>query len=336
MRAQAEGEPGRTSSDVAAAPVFVVGSPRSGTTLLYHQLVSAGAFVNYRVETLAYNLIRPAYRDLRSERDRERFLADWLRGFLFARSGLDADEAAVIVRRSRSTGEFLRGLMDAMALRQGKPRWAECTPDHGLYLPDIAADFPTARIVHIVRDGRDVAASLERQGWIRPLPGDAARGLETAGCYWSWVVERTRRAGAALGDRYVEVRFERLVAEPARTLAELGRSIDHYLDHERIRRDGIGSVHAPNSSFRTGAGADSSPVGRWRSLPAARLGSLERDIGATLERFGYERSQEPTRLPSLRRRLLHARFSTRHRLRATSLGPRLIDASPIVSDSPVA
>src|SRR5271165_2730316 len=48
----------------AKAPVFVLGCPRSGTTVLYHMLLSAGNFAVYRVESNAINLIEPAFGDL--------------------------------------------------------------------------------------------------------------------------------------------------------------------------------------------------------------------------------------------------------------------------------
>ena len=74
----------------------------------------------------------------------------------------------------RNAGDFLRIVMEAIARKQGVDRWAESTPLHLLYLPLIKKLIPEALVVHIIRDGRDVTASLYRIGWIRPLPWDRA------------------------------------------------------------------------------------------------------------------------------------------------------------------
>jgi hypothetical protein len=72
------------------SPVFVLGAPRSGTTLLYHMLVSSSQFANYRAETHIFNLLGPKFGDLNKPARREKLLAAWLESFQFERSGLDA------------------------------------------------------------------------------------------------------------------------------------------------------------------------------------------------------------------------------------------------------
>ncbi len=62
----------------STAPVFVVGSPRSGTTLLYHMLLSAGGFARYRAETHVFNTLAPRFGHLRRERDVAEALRTWL------------------------------------------------------------------------------------------------------------------------------------------------------------------------------------------------------------------------------------------------------------------
>ena len=57
----------------ARSPVFVVGSARSGTTLLYHLLLSSGSFVNYRGEPAVFDLMLPKFGDPARRRNRERF-----------------------------------------------------------------------------------------------------------------------------------------------------------------------------------------------------------------------------------------------------------------------
>ena len=187
--------------------------------------------------------------------------------------------------------------MGETARKQGVARWADCTPDHLLYLAQIKKEIPDALVVHILRDGRDVALSLDKQAWIRPFPWDRDKSVLVAGLYWQWIVNKGRENGRALGADYTEIHFEDLIQNPGSTLEKLGQFIDHDLDYDRILKVGIGSVSSPNTSFdpksdQTGF----NPVGRWRSnFPAGQLAAFENLAGNTLESLGYERTTAGTR-----------------------------------------
>lgn len=277
------------------APVFVLGSPRSGTTLLYHMLLSAGNFAVYRAESQVFNLLEPRFGDLKVDRNRRALLDAWERSTLFTKTGLDADEVEPeVMANCRNAGDFLRIVMEAMARKQGVERWADCTPDHLLSIRRIKQTIPNALVIHIIRDGRDVALSLEKQHWIRPLPWDHGKELEAAALYWEWVVNQGREQGKTLGRDYQEVRYEDLVANPQATLSRLGEFIAQELDYAEIERVGIGSVSQPNSSFGRESGSGKfQPVARWKtSLSPQRLSELESLIGTTLHSLGYELGSE--------------------------------------------
>jgi len=72
-------------------PVFIVGSARSGTTLLYHLLLSSGGFAIYRGETHAFNLMGPRFGRLGKRADRDRLMDAWLASEFLRRSGLEAE-----------------------------------------------------------------------------------------------------------------------------------------------------------------------------------------------------------------------------------------------------
>ena len=274
------------------APVFVVGSPRSGTTLLYHMLLSAGGFAVYRSETNAFNILETHFGPLASVENRRRLMDSWLRSKLFRVSGLDAEQirARVLEPGCRNGGDFLRIVMGEVARRQNVERWADCTPEHALYVSRIKETIPDALVIHIIRDGRDVALSMSRLAFPRTLPWDRERRLVVAGLYWGWMVRHARRSGRTLGRDYLEVRFEELVSHPRETLLSLSRFIGQDLDYDRILEVGIGSVSDPNSSFKAGGrGGGFQPVGRWReALDPAGLQALEDCVGGLLEALGYE------------------------------------------------
>ena len=72
-------------------PVFIVGSPRSGTTLLHHMLVSSGGFALYRTESGVFAILGPRFGDLSVRRNREQLMEHWLRSDLFMLTGLDSE-----------------------------------------------------------------------------------------------------------------------------------------------------------------------------------------------------------------------------------------------------
>jgi hypothetical protein len=279
----------RATSARSKAPVFVLGSVRSGTTLLYHMLLSSGGFAVYRTESHAINLLEPRFGDLRKRKNREKLMKAWLASKLFQVSGL---EAAPIENRvldeCSNGGNFLRTVMEEIARTQGMERWADCTPEHLAYLPRIKETIPDALIIHIIRDGRDVALSLEKQKWIKPLPWDRNPPLIAGAAYWDWIVRKGRRDGRLFGNDYCEVRFEDLIGNPRVVLSRLSEFIEHDLDYDRIQQSGIGSVSEPNTSFSPGAEGSFNPIGRWReSLSQEELTRLEGMIGTTLQELGY-------------------------------------------------
>jgi len=144
-------------------------------------LLSAGRFAVYRAETHLFNVLLPRFGDPGHAANRSAMAEAFIRSDMFRVSGLDAGAFRREIEAScRSAGDFLRLFMEAICRAQGTDRWAETTPVHVLHVPDIKATIPDALFIHVVRDGRDVAVSMMKQGWVRPL----ARGSERAraGC----------------------------------------------------------------------------------------------------------------------------------------------------------
>jgi hypothetical protein len=175
------------AADGGAPPIFVIGSPRSGTTLLRlmldsHPHISCGEETHFLRDLEAivgrnWNLVQTYGLD-----------RDW---WLSHIRGLYADFQAEVLARS------------------GKSRWAEKDPTYTLHLPFIEELFPDALYVHLLRDGHDVVASFkDRWGY-----ASAARAARTE---WARYVDAAQALGARLpADRYLELRYERLVTEPA-------------------------------------------------------------------------------------------------------------------------
>ena len=92
-----------------------------------------------------------------------------------------------------------------------------------------------------------------------------------AGLYWEWMVNKGQEDGLKLGRDYIEVHFEDLIERPRDTLTKLGNFIEHDLDYDRIQQVGIGSVIAPNTSFKAERQEEQfSPIGRWKKAYSLR------------------------------------------------------------------
>jgi hypothetical protein len=243
--------------------VFVLGSPRSGTTFLGASIGSLPGFVDLG-EVAPFKAAIPKL------------------------AGLPADEVAPRLRSILETSRRLGLLGGLRALEQ--------TPEAAFVAPALAIAYPAARFVHIVRDGRDVVCSLFERGWLsagrtgaddarHPYGAEprfwveAGRGAEFAGASdtrraaWAW--RRYVEAARGFSDRAVEVRYEQLATDPefvALTLA--------------------GFLDAPEDPLvQALRGAHASSVGRFeRDLSPQQLAEVESEAGDLLHELGYLRS----------------------------------------------
>ena len=99
------------------------------------------------------------------------------RGLARLRSELSGDPYA-------ACGEFARSLLDKVAEKAGADGWVEMTPPNAIRAGELLRMFPDAKLVHSVRDGRNVAASVARMNW----------GPDTIGEALEWWAERLREA----------------------------------------------------------------------------------------------------------------------------------------------
>jgi hypothetical protein len=266
-------------------PIFVIGCGRSGTTVVFHALAEHPAFAwisNYsnRFGDAAFWLqlakLRhaPLVRGLgkRSWRPRPvegyRPWVDCFDGFNRPSRDLDA----------RDCSDQICARMQAMVARhlgvQGKPRFAaKYTGWSRIHFMDRA--FPDARYVHVIRDGRAVAASLLEvgfwEGWRGPSqwrwgplsPEHAEMWAASdssfpvlAGIQWKLLIENIRAAGARIGERYTELRYEEFVADPQAAIAGLREWAALEPDPRHIDRISQLGVRAVGDKWRKSLGVD--------------------------------------------------------------------------------
>ena len=241
--------------------VFVVGSPRSGTTFVGSSLGAQPGFVDL-------DEVSP------------------LKAAIPELAALPPHEAAPRLRR---IVERVRRLALVRHLRG-----VEQTPETSYVLAAALAAYPRARAVHVVRDGRDVVCSLLERGWLGddrtggddaglPYGGHArfwveperaeefARASEATRAAWAW--RRYVTAARAAPERTHELRYEELVANPAEAAARVAAFLGS--DPEPLA-ESFGLVHDRSA-------------GRWRrDLDSEQVADVEREAGALLRELGYE------------------------------------------------
>jgi Sulfotransferase family len=200
------------------APVIILGVSRSGTTLLKEILDNHPELAippeSYFVTQLwARHGERP---------DPDKFAADLGRLARIRDWGVTPGDVRARLPASPNFADAIQAVYRTYAEMRGKPRFGDKTPAYMQHLDVIARAFPSAVYVHLVRDGRDAGLSFvemrrrPRFNWARP------RGLAAFAAQWGREVAGARRFGRELGaDRYLELRYEDLVADPESTLRAL-------------------------------------------------------------------------------------------------------------------
>jgi len=242
--------------------IFVVGYPRSGTTLL-QSLITALATDPVVVsfpETHYFNVIEKSLspdRDGRVTIDAVRNHLDLIRektGLDLTETELDPLRAAASEGRvdSRSVFEWiiqsnLRRRNEFASLERRPFRWLEKTPYHANFLERILTLYPRARAVHIVR--HPVAAVLSRQ---RNFPFNQDTPLEELARHWDHMLANVERARARFPEKVISVQYENLVTRLSQVVTQLQSFLAIILDISRMdrRRKTAAAVRLPGEPWK--------------------------------------------------------------------------------------
>ncbi len=240
--------------------VFIVGSPRSGTSFVARSIGSLPGFVDLG-EVTPLKASIPA---------------------------LTRDPVEQAGRGVRHRLEMVRWLALVPGLRG-----VEQTPEFAFVLPAAMSAYPQALAIHMIRDGRDVACSLLERGWLRKNHGGRDDAHQPYGAYarfWvepelteafenvsdarraAWAWRRYVTAVRRQRERVVEVRYERLVADGEGVAREIAGHLG--VPHEPLAR-AFEAVHGDS-------------VGRFRKeLSPEELADVELEAGSLLAELGY-------------------------------------------------
>jgi protein-tyrosine sulfotransferase len=186
---------------------------------------------------------------------------------------------------------FVETLMKST--NDGSPRIAEKTPSVLLHSKFLSNAFPRAKFIHLIRDGRAVVASLLRQNWFDATTGkrlEYCQNVEAATQYWMKMMINIREQAAELGDAYMEVKYEDLVADSRgvsdKVLAFLGEPWEQsVLEQHRFKHD-LPESESTNAEILRPINSDA--VAKWKTeLKPEQILTIERMAGPMLRELGY-------------------------------------------------
>ncbi|MDW3219854.1 MAG: sulfotransferase [Acidimicrobiales bacterium] len=277
--------------DAAPGPFFVGGTGRSGTWMLGRLLGQHPDVAVIRTELRFHSSEGGFGRVLRGEESIDEF-TDRVRSRWYGIAGASGSPKGLLLlatsgelseatKRLRADGgdpasalrAFAHRLVDPYAHGRGARTWVETTPDNTAATDVLLQVFPRARVFDIVRDGRDVAASVVTMAWGPDSPDDAL----------DWWAARVRAGHAAMAradaDRVMRVRFEEFA------LTHREQRLDEVLACAGFER-----TKAIERYFARAVDPEKAHTGRWRaemsSARAAAFDARYRDLYRELEDEG--------------------------------------------------
>ena len=256
-------------------PIFVVGTMRSGSTL-FRLILDAHPHIAISEETGFMGGLAAAKQ-----------IPNWARGRnWFERLGYTEQEFDDRLR------EFYSGMFQRHARSQGKSRWGEKTPFHSRHIAQMAAVFPDAVFVAIVRHPGAVVTSL-----VEKFHYDTADAVT----YWDSTNKEILRRGLELADdRFALLRYEDLVEHPEETLRELVGFLGEPWSDDLLRHNDVqaarGTPRISAGNTRTRDAISTQSAHRWADSMTDATRRLLDDSAGPLARFlGYEPTEPGAR-----------------------------------------
>jgi hypothetical protein len=273
---------------ICARPVFVIGAPRSGTTILARSLAQHSEFWTSDESQVLWDLFEGGRLDKNYQRQ-GRYDGSWL------------------CKQDVAKEEFLAflglGLNALFTSRSQRKRWVDQTPTYALLAENLAHMFPGAYFLHILRDGRKVVHSMinflarfnerELPDAVKRSPRPAWSADFTEACRtWRGFVEAALHFQERFPDRCLTVVNEQVAADPAGEFREILQFIQaapedgpaNFFRSNRLNSSFVQPSNSPANS-RSPAG----PWGQWS--PQERRIFVE-EAGATMLKYGLAAESE--------------------------------------------
>jgi hypothetical protein len=270
---------------VAERPgIVVLGTPRSGTTLL-RRILDAHPAIACPPETY---VLQAAARFLHEESFTHGLKIGVLTGLSYA--GFSDDD---VIGRLRA---FAFGFLQESAARQGKARWAEKTAFDAFHVPAIRRLCEGhVKFVCLQRHGLDVACSLgdlvdKTGGYVEELHAYVRRHAEPLQAFaHAWVDTATAIADLAQRDDAIDLRYEDLVRDPEAVVRRVLAFVEEPWNDGLVERALASAGQVGFGDWKTYArkAIDATSIDRWHKLPRPAQARLAEICNPMLQRLGY-------------------------------------------------
>jgi hypothetical protein len=300
-----------------AAPIFVVGHPRSGTTLV-QQILSAHSEIWSGPETYVFAKLK-RHGDKLKPSDLSPLMKRWKK----LDGNVVPEATRVMLLQQAQVSQLNVQSLVLSVMNALKPEgstashWLEKTPEHVFYLPEIWETFPDARVINVVRDPRAVASSPKAFG---RAPSDLRRLMVLNRYAERWLTAIDAYETHRNDERIVSVRYEDLVANPEQELQRMAAHIGIMPDmsalqrfseqYDRITMNKSAKHKALNRSERL---VDRREVWRER-LTVREIRLIETICGQAMKRYNYVPENAPDRALATRIKWIRSLRRFRNRM----------------------
>jgi hypothetical protein len=251
----------------------------SGTTMLLDCLANHSQLYGFPGETkvLPYFIGRQhRYGDLADDKN---FLRLWndLRRAVGGKGWRRAQSTSLFCNwgnSPRNVAAIFDSVMSALAAEEGKQTWCEKTPMYVHHIHILAREFPRAKFIHVIRDGRDCAASFHRRWRFNP---------RRSAFRWKSAVQSGRTEGATLGSRYIEIRYENVTDMPEISFQNICRFLGVPFEPEILKPARV----RPSMSGSTAKSVTPNERKAEQYFDPTTLAKVESIAGRQLNDLGY-------------------------------------------------
>jgi hypothetical protein len=267
-------------------PIFIGGSNRSGTTMLGSMLGTHSNILGLAESQYVLDIYKRLYR-LNKLNSPTEIIDSITQHPRFILQGIDIKDRLLELRsKQRSYNEIIFKLLTIYSTQIGKQKaqyWVEHVPSNIKETSLLLELFPNAKFIHVVRDGRAVAASLKSVNW-----GEGS--LDQIAQSWVNYIAHGLAAESALGsEKIIRVYYETLVREPEKTLERIVDFVGVKFEPGMVRGAGLDLPGFYRTDQRlVGSTPDESRINAWqRKLKPREVEIFENFAGDLLAYFGY-------------------------------------------------
>lgn len=265
--------------------LFIGGCSRSGTTLLGAMIGAHSTCICSPESHFKIDVMRALARKM-TEPKPTALVSLIQRHWRFKIWELELEPLSALSNNNASFDQILHWIVAQYAQQQGKPNaqiWVDHTPENISYTQSLLDIFPQARFIHLVRDGRAVAASILPLDW-------GPNSIIKASRWWMRMTSFGLAAEKTLGSEFVlRVKYEDLVLKPETTMQTVSQFMG--IDYEPAMLQATG-FNPPSYTTRqhklVGGKPDASVVNRWeQKLTARQIEIFEHQTRDFLTYLGY-------------------------------------------------